>query len=142
MKTILRGFAVWCVLLSAASPVSWETSARTAAPAVVTTVRVSLAIDQKEANFQCINAAISGDGSVVAFISYAYNLVSGDTNYADDIFVRELLSGTTQRISVRSNGLQVNFRSWGASVSADGRYVAFASAATNLVDGDTNALDD
>ena len=73
------------------------------------------------------------------------NLVQGDTNHATDVFVRDLVSGTTRRVSVSTSGQQGNADSsvFGSpSISADGRYVAFESAAANLVAGDTNgALD-
>lgn len=82
--------------------------------------------------------AISGDGRFVAFPSAASNLVAGDTNEAVDVFVRDRLAGTTERVSVGSGGEQADGRSdWGA-ISADGRLVAFDSEASNLVAGDTN----
>jgi Tol biopolymer transport system component len=74
----------------------------------------------------------------VAFNSDASNLVSGDTNGASDIFVNDLQTGTTKRISVASDGTQGNNNSYNPSISADGRYVAFYSDASNLVSGDTN----
>jgi TolB protein len=82
--------------------------------------------------------AVSADGNVVAFTSSASNLVAGDTNGVDDIFVRDRSTGTTQRVSVATGGVQANAESWEPAISADGRYVAFASVATNLVPGDTN----
>jgi Tol biopolymer transport system component len=63
----------------------------------------------------------------VAFDSLASNLVSGDTNGRGDIFVKDLQTGTTKRISVASDGTQGNSYSDNASISADGRYVAFES---------------
>src|SRR5262249_46288055 len=74
-----------------------------------------------------------------AFWSYATNLVSGDTNGDADVFLRDLQSGTTERVSVSSSGVQGNFFTGYPSVSMDGRYVAFYGNATNLVVGDTNA---
>jgi hypothetical protein len=75
----------------------------------------------------------------VAFGSDATNLVSPDTNLGVDFFVRDRLLGTTERVSVNSNGEQGNITcSVGVSISADGRFVAFLSQATNLVAGDTN----
>ena len=82
---------------------------------------------------------ISADGSSVAFISSATNLVPGDTNGCDDIFVRSLQSGSTTRVSVSSGGVQGNYAcEWAPQISADGRLVAFESWADNLVAGDTN----
>jgi hypothetical protein len=74
----------------------------------------------------------------VAFASYAGNLVSGDTNNVRDIFVRDRQSGTTERVSVDSGGVQGNDYSSICSISTDGRYVAFDSDSSNLVSGDTN----
>jgi Tol biopolymer transport system component len=87
-------------------------------------------------------SSISGDGTQVAFQSYATNLASGDTNGANDIFVRDLQHSLTTRVSVATNGAQANAQSFHAAISADGRHVAFASDATNLVPGDTNGTQD
>jgi Tol biopolymer transport system component len=86
--------------------------------------------------------SISADGRYVAFWSDASNLVSGDTNAARDVFVHDRQSGATERVSVDSVGVQGNGTSERPSISADGRYVAFQSAATNLVSGDTNGESD
>jgi len=82
--------------------------------------------------------SISNDGSYVVFESDATNLVEGDTNGAGDIFLRDTQTGTVSLISNAANGTESDGTSYGASINADGRYVAFYSAATNLVDGDTN----
>ncbi|MGH2753697.1 MAG: hypothetical protein ACRDLB_04625 [Actinomycetota bacterium] len=81
---------------------------------------------------------LSLDGRTVAFTSSAPNLVVGDTNLADDVFVRDLHDGVTSRVSISSEGDEANGPSDDASVSADGRFVAFSSGATNLVPNDTN----
>jgi Tol biopolymer transport system component len=86
--------------------------------------------------------AISPDGRFVAFPSFGDRLVPGDTNGASDVFVRDRQTGQTTRVSVSSDGAQANSRSVSASISADGRFVAFESEATNLVPGDTNGLAD
>jgi Tol biopolymer transport system component len=86
--------------------------------------------------------SISGDGRYVAFESYAFMLVPGDTNFASDIFVHDRQTGTTQRVSIDSSGNQSNGDSFDPSISGDGRFVAFQSDATNLVAGDTNGLMD
>jgi uncharacterized repeat protein (TIGR01451 family) len=89
-------------------------------------------------------ASVSADGRYVAFASFSDNLVAGDTNGAADIFVRDRVTGTTERVSVSSTGRQGKADSGivngmgGPSISADGRYVAFDSQASNLVRGDTN----
>ncbi len=84
------------------------------------------------------NADMSADGRFVAFRSIASNLVEGDTNDAYDIFVRDHLEGTTQRISISSEGEQGNGSSNLPKLSADGQFVVFTSNASNLVEGDTN----
>jgi Tol biopolymer transport system component len=84
------------------------------------------------------SAVVSPDGRHVAFASLAFNLVGGDTNRQADIFVRDRQTGTTTRVSVRSNGRQANGGSAFPTISANGRFVAFRSVATNLVAGDTN----
>ncbi|GMT41935.1 MAG: hypothetical protein IEMM0002_0346 [bacterium] len=86
---------------------------------------------------------ISADGRYVVFYSEATNLVADDTNGEGDIFMYDTVSLETTRVSVASDGTQGNRSSWGPpTISADGRYVAFYSYATNLVAGDTNALGD
>lgn len=87
-------------------------------------------------------AAISGDGQWVAFVSGATNLVPGDTNGVADIFLHDLATGSTIRVSLSSAGTQANRASDLPTLSGDGRYVAFVSAATNLVGGDGNQADD
>ncbi len=84
------------------------------------------------------NPAISGDGRYVAFASVADNLAPGDTNGVADVFVHDRLTGATERVSLASDGAQANGWSDWPALSADGRYVAFTSLATNLVAGDTN----
>jgi Tol biopolymer transport system component len=88
-------------------------------------------------------AAVSADGRLVAFWSFASNLVPRDTNGTTDVFVRDRQAATTERVSVSSNEEQANNSSSGAALSADGRLVAFSSAATNLIPGDVDdaALD-
>ncbi len=87
--------------------------------------------------------AMSADGRFVAFASHATDLVAGDTNAASDVFVRDRVAGTTTRVSVATGGAQGDAESFTpGAISADGRYVAFTSRATNLVAGDTNAASD
>jgi Tol biopolymer transport system component len=86
--------------------------------------------------------ALSDDGKVVAFYSFATNLVPGDTNEVSDIFVHDRGAAVTRRVSVSSAGEQANGRSWGQQVDAAGNLVAFASEASNLVAGDVNGQAD
>jgi Tol biopolymer transport system component len=102
------------------------------------TTRISVTSDGTQGNNESIVPAISGDGRSVAFFSWASNLVSGDTNNAMDVFAHDRQTGQTTRVSIASDGAQANDDSYLPSLSADGRYVAFYSEASNLVSGDTN----
>jgi len=119
-----------------------------------TTEPISVASDGTQGNFSSGNPSISADGRYVAFASNASNLVSGDTNGYSDVFVRDRQAGQITRVSLASDGTQSNEASggtvgfdgnfWvgGIAISADGRYVAFESYASNLVPGDTNGYSD
>jgi len=106
------------------------------------TERVSVATDGTAGDSYSYSPAISADGRYVVFWSYASNLVAADTNAVTDVFVRDLLAGTTERVSLANGGAQGDKDSRGGVLSGDGRYVAFISDATNLVSGDTNAASD
>jgi hypothetical protein len=108
------------------------------------TTRVSIGTGGVEANGESseYNVSISGDGRYVTFYSDASNLVNGDTNNAQDVFVHDRQTGVTTRASVASNGAEGNGSSGDPNISGDGRYVTFSSAATNLVAGDTNGKSD
>jgi Tol biopolymer transport system component len=86
--------------------------------------------------------ALSADGRFVAFQSGATNLVPADTNQRTDVFVRDRRFGTTTRVSLGSGSVQGDQPSTAPRISGDGRFVAFQSAATNLVPGDTNSAPD
>ena len=88
------------------------------------------------------DAAISADGRYVAFASAASDLVPSDRNGVFDVFVRDRVRGTTERVSVGPGGAEANARSGLADISADGRFVVIWSEASNLVAGDTNGLPD
>ena len=103
-----------------------------------TTERVSLSSGGVQGAQVSYAPSISADGRYVAFASRAANLVPGDTNKADDIFVRDRQTGRTERISVNTAGTQGNGTSFAPTISPDGRFVAFTSKATNLAPGDTN----
>ena len=103
-----------------------------------TTERVSVGSSGMQGNGDSSEPSISADGRFVAFWSDANNLVSGDTNLSGDAFVHDRQTGTTERVSVDSGGLEGNGTSAWPAISGDGRYVAFLSQATNLVLGDTN----
>ena len=96
-----------------------------------TTERVSIPYDGVEADGPCYESSVSEDGRYVAFDSQATNLVESDTNYARDIFVRDMVNDVTELVSVRTDGSQALYQpSMHLSISADGRYVAFISKAT------------
>ena len=103
-----------------------------------TTARVSVDSAGSQGDSWSLNAAISADGRYVAFYSYASNLVPGDTNGKTDVFVHDRQTEQTERVSVDDAGNQGNYHSSVPAISADGRYVAFQSGASNLVSGDAN----
>jgi|CXWL01.1.fsa_nt_gi Tol biopolymer transport system component len=105
-------------------------------------ILITAAPDGSPANSGSLNASISANGRYVVFESGATNLVSSDTNSVWDVFVRDLRRGVTERVSVDSVGTQGNNHSTTSTISPDGRYVAFSSAASNLVPGDTNGVRD
>ena len=90
----------------------------------------------------CSTPSISGDGRFVAFASYGSNLVPGDTNARQDIFVHDRSTGSTVRVSVSTNGIEADADSYFPTISRDGLIVAWQSSATNLVLGDTNGNSD
>ena len=106
------------------------------------TTRVSVSSSGAEANGDSFAPALSSDGRYVAFSSAASNLVDGDTNDANDIFIRDRQANTTTRVSVGFDGSQANGGSDQPSLSGDGRLVAFTSTASNIVNGDANNLRD
>ena len=100
------------------------------------TRRVSVGTSGEGANGPGGEPSLNADARFVAFQSWASNLVPGNTNLFSDIFVFDQQSGTTSRVSVSE--LQSDGDSDQPSISADGRFVAFQSKATDLVSGDTN----
>ncbi|MBI2928384.1 MAG: PD40 domain-containing protein [Verrucomicrobia bacterium] len=93
-------------------------------------------------NGHSVAASISADGRYVAFESEASNLVANDTNGAADVFLRDLQTGTTVLVSANPAGAPGNGASTNPTVTPDGHYVVFESAASDLVAGDTNGLGD
>ncbi len=112
------------------------------------TIRVSVATDGTQGNAISVRCAISASGRYVAFESNASTLVAGDTNALTDVFVRDTCIGatsctpTTTRVSLGLVGAQGNGNTQFAKVSSSGRFVLFASYATNLVPSDTNNRQD
>ncbi|GAA6619028.1 DUF4114 domain-containing protein [Scytonema sp. NUACC26] len=103
-----------------------------------TTSRISVSSTGVEGNNFSYNPVISGSGRYIVFESLASNLVANDTNNASDIFIYDIQTSTTRRISVDSQGNQGNDASSSPAISTDGRYVTFSSSASNLVVNDTN----
>jgi Tol biopolymer transport system component len=95
-----------------------------------------------EADAYTSTASISADGRHVAFDSFAENLTADDTNDATDVFIRDRKRRTTVRVSLSNAGAEGNMESSYAFISANGRFVAFQSSATNLAGNDTNAATD
>src|SRR5262249_6096298 len=106
------------------------------------TARMSVKSNGVEGDARSIVPSISADGRYVAFQSEATNLVTGDTDGVSDIFVHDRITGTTVRVSISSTGVQGNGYSSLASISSDGRFVAFQSEASNLVSNDFNGAED
>lgn len=116
---------------------------------VPSTSRASVSSSDAEGNSTSLHPAFSGDERYLAFSSMASNLVPGDTNGAQDVFLRDTCFGaalgctpSTARVSLSDAGAEGNVRSLFPKVSLDGRYVAFVSEASNLVAGDTNTVAD
>jgi Tol biopolymer transport system component len=106
------------------------------------TVRVSVAAGGGDPTSNSSWPSVSSDGRYVAFSSWASNLVPGDANDASDVFVRDLLTGTTTLVSVPPDGTPANGSSFTPSISGDGDVVAFRSDASNLVADDTEGHTD
>ncbi|WP_165449553.1 TolB family protein [Krasilnikovia cinnamomea] len=107
-----------------------------------TTRRVSLSRAGLQGNADSEWPVVAGNGRYVVFLSYASNMVPGDTNGESDLFVRDLTRNTISRINLSNSGRQANAQTYDAKISDDGRYVAFYSEASNLVPGDTNGAGD
>jgi Tol biopolymer transport system component len=110
-----------------------------AAQAGAATTLVSKSASGTKGNSLSSEPSVSGNGRLVAFDSYANNLVPNDTNRDADCFVKDTQTGAIELVSVSSTGEQANSRCWGPAISGDGRYVAYNSQATNL-GGSTNGL--
>jgi Tol biopolymer transport system component len=144
MQRILR---IILVIVLSVGGVGWTiqeqfSSEQPERPIQWTTTRVSVASDGTEGNGDSTWQSISHDGRFVAFISDATNLVAGDVNGVRDAFFHDRQTGETSLASVASDGTQGNGWSIRTAISADGRFIAFDSEASNLVEGDTNGAGD
>ncbi|MBU6320344.1 MAG: PD40 domain-containing protein [Alphaproteobacteria bacterium] len=104
--------------------------------------RLSTGSAGQQATGASYRGTLSSDARLAVFESEASNIVSGDTNGAGDLFLKNIETGVLTRISTDSSGAQANGSSFYAAMSSDGRFVAFSSNATNLVPGDTNGQAD
>jgi hypothetical protein len=108
-----------------------------------TTTLVSVnATGNATGNGDSMGTAVSTNGQFALFESSASDLVPDDTNQINDVFVRDLIAGTTHLVSIATNGGAANGESRDSSMTPDGRFVALASAANNLVTDDTNGITD
>jgi len=106
------------------------------------TERVSVDSAGVEGDGDSTADAISSDGNLVLFQSLATQLVAGDANGAEDLFLRDRAAGTTVRVSLDSNGVEAKGSSYAARMTPDGRSIAFTSFAPNLVKHDFNGVSD
>jgi len=137
--------------LNGVTDVFWRDTCLGQAFCTPQTLRVSVATDGTEGSDISSDPAVSGNGRFVAFLSLANNLVANDVNGAIDVFVRDTCNGgllptctpDTIRVSVSTAGIQGDSGALTTpSISPDGRFVAFASSATNLVASDLNGVAD
>ncbi len=135
-------------VLVAAAAVALSLSSPRPALAAAATERVSLGQGGVQGNSLTGTADMSASGRWVVFTGYSDNLVPGDTNGMQDVFLRDRVAGTTERVSLPNLndqgtlGTEADDYSQEPQVSDDGRYVVFLSYATNLVVDDTNGVAD
>lgn len=103
---------------------------------------VSVSTDGARANDDSDRPSLSPDGRYVVYESDASNLAGGDTNFSTDVFIRDTVGATTERISVSTLGVEGNDGSYDPAVSRDGRFVTYSTDASNLVSGDVNGFSD
>lgn len=105
-------------------------------------VRVSVSSTGEQATLGSFAPSLDATGRRVAFESLAANLVAGDTNGSRDVFVRDMTTAVTRRISITASGVQADAESREARICGDGSKVAFCSVAKNLVPSDGNGTSD
>lgn len=106
-----------------------------------TTTRVSVSSAGAQSASLSYGPDVSNDGRYISFSSHAADLVAGDTNASGDIFVRDVVMGTTIRASVTNTGGEIAYNSYGGSMSDDGRYIVFYTTIA-LAPIDTNGYSD
>ncbi|HEX5616501.1 MAG TPA: hypothetical protein VFZ83_15205 [Acidimicrobiia bacterium] len=133
------------IVACAASTMSAATvvvAAERAHSALADTTLVSVATDGGFGDGDSFGVATSADGRFVAFESSSENLVAGDSNSVTDVFVRDVVAGTTERVSVATDGTELDGDSYDPGLSADGRYVVFTSDSDLADELDENGLTD
>lgn len=103
------------------------------------TTRISTDTDGVQGNNYSYFPSLRADGSKVSFLSQSTNLISSDSNSANDVFVKDLSTGVLTHASINESGVQADSASFEPALSADGTRVAFHTSASNLVSGDTNS---
>ncbi len=104
--------------------------------------RVSLGSSGIEANDASFSPDVSSTGDRIVFVSRASNLVKGDDNGRDDVFLRDETRGETLRLSVAVDRGATNGASFDPAISGDGQWVVYASDASNVIADDTNGTTD
>lgn len=107
-----------------------------------TATRVSSTENGLDSNAPAYHPAISQDGRFITYYSYASNIVTPDLNDVEDVFIYDQVTGNKDILTRTMNGEQSNASSFSASLSADGRYVALSTLASNLDPMDTNDIED
>ena len=140
LMTTLVVLAVALVAAQAKPGAVWRRAI--ASDQVLRVSRVNISTGGRAAKGQTLEPVLSASGRYVAFASAASTLVRNDRNKTSDVFVRDLRTSRTIRVSVSSDGRESDGVSLKPSISADGRVVAFPSSATNLVLHDRNGVPD
>ncbi len=104
--------------------------------------RISVSSSEKQGNDHSYSAGITATGKAVVFESYASNLVTADANEFGDIFVRNLATAKTRRVSVKKDGTEGNGDSYDPAIDPKGLFVSFTSDADNFVGNDENGCSD
>lgn len=139
LKRVAAGLAVWGVCATALPLTSAAATSEGRRPH---TGLVSTAADGTGGDSDSGSPQVSANGRYIAFESWSANLVPGDTNGVNDIFVKDRRTGAVERVDVASDGTQADVPPTAFSISGNGRYVAFDSLDGDLVPGDTPDSED
>lgn len=139
LKRVAAGLAVWGVCATALPLTSAAATSEGRRPH---TGLVSTAADGTGGDSDSGSPQVSANGRYIAFESWSANLLPGDTNGVNDIFVKDRRTGAVERVDVASDGTQADVPPTAFSISGNGRYVAFDSLDGDLVPGDTPDSED